>query len=460
MSRLVRSALCALALCAPEFVRADELIDLLASVPGLTVVAEHTAPPGFRFFVLSYEQPVNHLFPGKGNFAQRLTLLHRSLTSPMIVNTAGYDISLTPSRSEPTQVVDGNELTVEHRFFATSCPDPVDWQDLTIFQAATDHHRVIQALKAVYGGRWLTTGRSKGGAAAVYHRRFYSTDVDGTVAYVAPNDVVNQHDRYAAFLDQVGSDPDCRQRVKEFQREALLRRNEIVPWMEDAAASQGLTYGILGSAERALEFHVIDWAFGFWQLGGPQFCSLIPTSGDQTALFVGALDLVFGFVFYTDQGLTPFVPASFQAATQLGYPSLPESHLSDLLLFPGEDVPQSFLPSEVPLTNFDQSAMLDIDRFVRVFGSELMFVNGQNDPWSAEPFTLGPRTSDSFVYLVPGANHGALLGQLPSDQQDEAFAVIRRWAGVEAAVAATSRVDELDRIYEDEAARPGFRWRP
>ncbi len=61
----------------------------LANIPGLTIVGEHTAPPGFRFFVLSYEQPVNHLFPWKGGFAQRLTLLHRSLASPMIVNASG-----------------------------------------------------------------------------------------------------------------------------------------------------------------------------------------------------------------------------------------------------------------------------------------------------------------------------------------------------------------------------------
>ena len=90
MPRLVRSALCALILMTPTFAVADELVDALANVPGLTIVGEHTAPPGFRFFVLNYEQPVNHLFPWKGVFAQRLTLLHRSLASPMIVNTDGY----------------------------------------------------------------------------------------------------------------------------------------------------------------------------------------------------------------------------------------------------------------------------------------------------------------------------------------------------------------------------------
>ena len=195
----------------------------------------------------------------------------------MIVNTAGYSISLTPSRSEPTQLVDGNELTIEHRFFLPSRPDPVDWRDLTIFQAATDHHRIIQALKVVYSGRWLTTGRRQRGNGCGLPSPFLPANVHGTIVYVAANDVVNQKDGYAAFLDRVGTDPDCRQRIRDFQRDALFV-GAIVPLMQAAAASQGLTVPILGSAERALDFHVIDWAFGLWQLGGQGFCALIPSS--------------------------------------------------------------------------------------------------------------------------------------------------------------------------------------
>ena len=61
-----------------------------------------------------------------------------------------------------------------------------------------------------------------------------------------------------------------------------------------------------------------------------------------------------------------------------------------LVLHPGEDVPRSFVPAEIPVPRFDQSAMRDIDTFVRLFGSELMFVYGENDPTTAEAFRLGP----------------------------------------------------------------------
>ena len=37
---------------------------------------------------------------------------------------------------------------------------------------------------------------------ATYHRHFYPKDVDGTVPYVAPNDVDNDEDAYNEFLGE------------------------------------------------------------------------------------------------------------------------------------------------------------------------------------------------------------------------------------------------------------------
>ena len=103
----------------------------------------------------------------------------------------------------------------------------------------------------------------------------------------------------------------------------------------------------------------------------------------------------------------------------MGYQIVPEDYLADLLLYPGEDVPRSFVPADIPVPRFDRSAMRDIDTFVRLFGSELMFVYGENDPTTAEAFRLGPQTKDSFLYVVPGANHGARLASLPTSVQEK-----------------------------------------
>jgi hypothetical protein len=231
--------------------------------------------------------------------------------------------------------------------------------------------------------------------------------------------------------------------------------------MKTAAIAAGWTYQILGSPERALEFMVIDGPFAFWQNFGRPFCGLIPYSRASTAEIYAALDAVLGFASYTDQGIWPVMPAYYQATTQLGWPKLPEGHLAGLLQFPGEDMPASFVSAGIALPHFDDPAMLDIDLFVRLSGNQMMFVYGENDPWTAEAFVPGPRLRDSYVYLVPGASHGARIAQLPTEQRDAAGEVLRRWAGRTSGsffdISSLPDTAELDQFYVLESLKPRLR---
>src|SRR5690348_9046567 len=116
---------------------ADNLLDRLRAIPGLTVVSEQQ-PTGYRFFVLTYRQPADHRHPGRGTYEQRLTLLHRSVDAPVVLATGGYGLAANPApgRTEPTRLLDANQVSVEHRFFTPSRPAPADWSDLTIWQEA------------------------------------------------------------------------------------------------------------------------------------------------------------------------------------------------------------------------------------------------------------------------------------------------------------------------------------
>lgn len=79
---------------------------------------------------------------------------------------------------------------------------------------------------------------------------------------------------------------------------------------------------------------------------------------------------------------------------------------------------------------FDPSTMPDVDSWVRHNANQMLFVYGQNDPWGAEPFRLGHGARDSYVFVAPGANHGANVAGLVPDQQAKATARILAWAGV------------------------------
>jgi hypothetical protein len=428
---------------APTFAAADDDIAArLAAIPGMTVTERPSNDPAYRFFLLSYRQPVDHRHPAAGTFSQRINLLHRDTARPMVLYTGGYGIGTTPGRTEPTRLVDGNQLSVEQRFFNTSRPQPADWTKLNIWQAASDHHRIVQALKPIYPARWLSTGASKGGMTSVYHRRFYPSDVDATIAYVAPDDVIDPIDRYSYFLDHVGTDPACRAALRTVQQEALRRRDEIVARYSAQAAARGQTFTrSVGSADRAFEMLVLDLPWGFWQYGTQaEDCPKVPPAGASTDQLWTFLDDVAGFDSYTDQDIDYYIPYYYQAGTQLGSGQLDTPWLRGLLRYPGLYSPRTYVPRDIPM-RFDYLAMPDVDLWVKLHASRMLFVYGQNDPWGAEPFRLGPGTRDSLWFQVAGGNHGSNIAKLAPADRDRATAAVQRWAGVSAPPALRLQAD-------------------
>ncbi|WP_250038316.1 S28 family serine protease [Paractinoplanes maris] len=420
----------ALVVAAPA-TAADDLLDRLTAIPGLTVVSR-SEPTGYRFFVLTYRQPIDHKHPGQGTYEQRLTLLHRSLDAPVVLATSGYGLAATPGpgRTEPTRLLDANQVSVEHRFFTPSRPSPADWSDLTIWQEASDEHRIVRALKSIYSTKWIQTGASKGGMTSVYHRRFYPNDIDGVVAYVAPNDSLNDLDgAYDRFFDTVG-DAACRGALDGVQKEALKRRDRLVPRLAAQAAANGWTFtGTIGTADRSFEMTVLDTVWAFWQYSSAADCSQVPSSSATDDELYDWIDGVTGWSFYTDQGLEFYWPYYYQAATQLGWPSLRFEHLRGLRHHPGLYTANSSLPPELRRPH-NPLPMIDVDLWVRTLSQRMMFVYGQNDPWGAERFT--PSRRDSALYVAPGANHGANISRLTAADAAEATATLRRWAGVPA----------------------------
>jgi hypothetical protein len=181
-------------------------------------------------------------------------------------------------------------------------------------------------------------------------------------------------------------------------------------------------------------------------------CGIVPpvtASSDEIFAFI---DSVASFSFYTDQGILPYAPYYYQAATQLGWPQPKFQHLKDLLHYPNLYVANSSLPPELK-SKHDPWPMTDIDRWVTKTSSEMLFVYGSNDPWGAEPFH--PSGKDSYTYTAPGANHGANISRLTPADAAAARATVQRWAGVSAVSAQrSSATSELDSRNPDLVRRP------
>lgn len=406
---------------------APDIKDRILAIPGMSLIEEKPYP-GYRYFVLNYTQPVDHKRPSKGTFKQRLTLLHKDTTRPTVFFTSGYGVSTNPGRSEPTRIIDGNQVSLEYRFFTPSRPEPADWKTLDYEQAAADQHRIFGAFKKIYPKKWLATGGSKGGMTATYYERFHPKDMDGVVAYVAPNDVVNKEDSaYDRFFEKVGT-AECRAKLNAVQREALVRREPLEKMYTDWAEAEGATFTTVGTLDKAYEAVVLDFVWAFWQYSLESDCESIPPATASDEEIYNIIDAISGFSFYTDQGLSTYTPYYYQAGTELGAPTVKLPHLGNLSRY-GYQPPRNFVPREIPMT-FRPWEMASVDNWVRHHANRMMFVYGENDPWGAERFRPGHGAKDSHVFTAPGANHGANVAGLVPDENAKATARILDWAGV------------------------------
>ena len=128
----------------------------------------------------------------------------------MIV-TEGYGAAcaLRPTyREELSDLFDANMIFVEHRYFLESTPEPCDWQYLTAANSAEDLHAVRETFKALYPGKWISTGISKGGQTSLLYRAFFPDDVGCFRALCGPSCYAREDGRHEPFLRRAGTEAD------------------------------------------------------------------------------------------------------------------------------------------------------------------------------------------------------------------------------------------------------------
>jgi len=404
-----------------------DVLARLNALPGVVANEFATDVPGYRAFSLRFDQPVDHQNPATQRFTQFATLLHRDAGAPLIVATTGYWDYIRDRRVELTRLVEGNQISIEHRYFNQSRPIPADWTQLTVANAAADQHRIIAALRTIYTSAVATTGASKGGMTAVYHRRFYPDDVVAAFPYVAPQSSSDQDPRYMQFLTTVGTQP-CRDAIRAVQVELLTnRRAMLLQRTNQQAMQQGAQFTRIAPAA-VVEAVVasLDWAF--WQYRGIDDCPRVPATAASDDAMWTFLEQTAPVSDNTDDELALFEPYYYQAAFQLGQPTSQPPHLASLLQFTGVDY-GGLLPLGVAAPTYQPSAMQDIDSWLQQAGQRMMFIYGEWDPWTAAPFTLG-NAVDSFVFVQAKGTHGANLAGLAASDRSTAATKIGAWLGV------------------------------
>ncbi len=407
-----------------------DLLEQLRALPAVASVEEHvTGHTGYRYFELHFDQPIDHDHPDVGHFAQQATLISIDPHAPMVLAHTGYGNWIFDYPVEPTRLLHGNQLVVEHRFFRSSRPTggAGDWAHLTIAQAAADDHLIVTALRPLYDGAWIETGASKGGMTSIYHRRFYPDDVDGTLAYVAPISFGAPDYRYEPHVENLGP-PACRQALRDLQAELLRnRRDMLIARATIQASARGHFYTRI-TLPAAVESAVVALEWSFWQFEGASSCPTVPAVDATDPQVWAFLDQVSPVSSSADADLLEFDAYYFQAEYQLGYPGTIDQQLDGLLQFGPADYLGADPPGVIPPA-YAPEAMADIDGWVKSQGERIIFLYGEWDPWSGGMFELGDAI-DSLRVVAPQAPHGAGIEDLTDADRTTVLARLEAWTGV------------------------------
>ena len=264
---------------------------------------------------------------------------------------------------------------------------------------------------------------------AIYHRRFYPHDVEGTIAYVAPDGHGQLDARFARFLSQAGPD-SCRRAFVALQRQALRRRAELVPLIEQRAEERGFTFHRLaGGAHEALDIVVTQaWAM-IWLYSDESACEQLPApNATAPELFTYFTD-TFALANITDASIEAYLPYYYHAGTELGFGELWTRPLREFLRHDPNDY-RAFMPEGFEV-HVDPSVMQDVRTWVETQSRQLMLIYGENDPYSAMAYTL-PQSDrrQTSSYIAPGGNHLTRLSNLAPEDRDRALRTLERWTGV------------------------------
>lgn len=376
-------------------------------------------------YVTYFTQPLDHRHPEKGSFRQRVIVSHIGFDRPTVIVTEGYGAAYalrSQYREELSKLLNANMIFVEYRYFLESTPEPKDWQYLTAENSADDLHAITTAFKNIYPGKWIATGISKGGQTTLLYRTFYPDDVDIFVPYVAPLCYGVEDGRHEPFLHKV-STPENRKIIEDFQLEALKRKATLLPRFEKYCTEKN--YSFRAPIEEIYDYSVLEYSFALWQWGTP-ISSIPATTASDDEIFSHLLAISEPGYFTAD---SPNASFFVQAARELGYYGYDIQPFKQYLSIQSSEgyLHRLMLPEELKDMPFDKALSKKITKFLKKQDPKMIFIYGQNDPWTAAGVTWLKNKKNIHVFIQPNGSHLARINTLPEKEKKEVMELIKQW---------------------------------
>jgi hypothetical protein len=401
----------------------------LAAIPNVVKLEKRMPVSHFdENYEIWFEQPIDHNDLSKGSFRQRVFLGFENASKPVIVELKGYNIG-GEQAGELAEHYEANQLTIEHRYFTESRPKDIDWNTLTVENAAKDQTIIIDAIRnALYpSSKFVSTGISKGCMTVMTHRSFFPENVDACVCYVGPLNFQREDPRVYEFLKNVGTATE-REKVMAFQELCFENRPALLEAMKSAAEKENLTWEF--GVENALDYTILEYSFAYWQWGTK--AEDIPASNATPEQIYKHLIDVVGYGFYESksvEGLQPYFWAALTEQGIYGYETAPfKKYLNseDILKFDWA------FPDGIT-KQYNAEPSRKIKSFLDTSANKMIFIYGEYDAWSATAVDLTSNASERqlYKYVQPKGSHTTRIKTFNSEKQTEIYAIIDRWLSEE-----------------------------
>lgn len=399
----------------------------LAAIENIVSIEKRAVVSHFdENYELWFEQPIDYTDLAKGTFKQRVFLGFENPNQPVIVELNGYGIG-SEKAGELASYYNANQISIEHRYFNNSRPEIIDWNTLTVENAAKDQATIINSIRnALYpNSKFISTGISKGCQTVMVHRFYFPENVDACVCYVGPLNFAREDPRIFEFLKNVGTAEE-RAKIKSFQDLSFENKNALLEILKNKAVEKGMTWEF--GVEKALEYTILEYPFAHWQWGA-EIDAIPLVSSSAEAIYKHLFDVV-GYGFFEENSVNNLQPYFWAALTQqgiYGYETMPfEKYLNTNKIYTFDWAFPEGITKE-----YDLKPMQRIKTFLDTKAEKMLFIYGEYDSWSATAveLTKNAEKRELYKYVKPKGDHRTRIKSFDSEKQKEIYGIIDNWIG-------------------------------
>jgi pimeloyl-ACP methyl ester carboxylesterase len=397
---------------------AQSIKEKLAAIPGITFSSISSDLSNDRYEVY-VEQALDHNDPSTKKFRQRVIIDFKSEDSSTVMDTDGYGINyaLMPMyQHELATLLNANLVIIEHRFFGHSLPDTLNYDLLTTAQAAADIHFIRTLFAGIFPQKWISTGISKGGQAALAHKINYPEDVSSVVVYgtaVKKKQIENKIDSMLTDLSQT----ECGRKLLLFQNNLMNNKATVLPYLNDFVFKNGVTFTKLDK-ETVFDYMVLELPFSFWQTGID--CSKMPLTAKDPFEMFKFLSTVISPSFYSDKTLKRLEPSFYMSYHELGFYEYKTKRYKGFLK-QKDYSNKTFAPKNIKI-NFDKTYLNKLSAFLKTKEAEkIIFIYGEKDPWSSMQ-----STGKAEKFIIKNGSHKSRIADMGPEQKKGLLNALRK----------------------------------